>query len=449
MGNRSETVIDNLGREVLATEETIVDDKVLNDTNEVNRQNNKNITKDISENNDINVSENLEIMDYQLLPDVDFVKDVVDMQEWKQKQEENLPYKYWFAGLIGISSGKKIQLVREVSEKEIYEMSDFQLMQLCEYYDVDSDVILNSIYKGPAPEKIYEKAQRAKISLATFQDKVYPRKLRYINQMPYALYYKGHLPGDEVSVAIVGARKCSEYGRYLAKELGEKLAENNVSVISGLAYGIDCAAHAGALKGQGKTFGVLGCGVDICYPASAMNLYGNMIKSSGGVLSEYAPGTQPLSQFFPARNRIISGLADIVVVVEARLRSGSLITADCAIDQGKDVYAFPGRITDKNSQGTNRLIYQGAGILDDIDKFLEDVNLKHGSRECSRKEKNFLLEKEEAMLYSVLDFEPKYLDTIIEETGFSVTQVLALIDTLKRKKLVKEVYKNYFSKRGL
>ena len=364
----------------------------------------------------------------------------------KNPQETNLPYKYWFAGLIGLSSSKKIQLVSEAGEKEIYEMPELELMQLCEYCDVDAKVILSDRQQGAGPEQIYEKALREQIQLVTFWDKLFPRKLKNINQAPYALYYKGQLPGDEVAVAIVGARKCSEYGRYLANQLGEKLAENKVSVISGLAYGIDSASHAGALSRGGKTFGVLGCGVDICYPASSINLYGNMVKDSGGIISEYAPGTQPLPKFFPARNRIISGLSDIVVVVEARLRSGSLITADYAMEQGKDVYAFPGRITDKNSQGTNHLIYQGAGILDDIDKFLEDVNLKSDFRDGSRDEKNFLLEKEEAMLYSVLDFEPKYLDTIIEETGLTVAQVLALMDTLKRRKLAKEVYKNYFSK---
>lgn len=325
-------------------------------------------------------------------------------------------------------------------------MSELELFKLCEYYEVDADVILKSRQKGKRPEEIFAEAKEKQIQLVTICDKAYPRKLKNINQPPYALYYRGQLPKDEVTVAIVGSRKCSEYGRCMTERLAEELARCNVSVVSGLAYGIDCAGHAGALWGNGKTYGVLGCGVDICYPTAAKNIYDNILHSPGGILSEYPPGTNPLPVFFPARNRIISGLSDIVIVMEARLRSGSLITADFAMEQGRDVYALPGRISDKNSQGTNRLIYQGAGILDDIEQFLLDVNLTDGKKKSLQKEKKFILEKEETLLYSVLDFEPKYLDIIIEETGLPVTQVLVLLDMLKRKKLVKESYKNYFSR---
>lgn len=358
-------------------------------------------------------------------------------------------YRHWFAGLYKIPAAKKIALVKEADEKELYEMSEGELLQLCHFYDVDSFPILESRQKGKHPEELYRKAKEAQIRLVTFRDREFPRKLKNINQMPYALYYRGQLPADQVSVAIVGARKCSEYGRCVAEQLGELLARHRVPVISGLAYGIDSAGHVGALRAGGATYGVLGCGPDVCYPTAVRDIYGKILKSGGGILSEYPPGTQPLPAFFPNRNRIISGLSDILVVVEARLRSGSLITADFAMEQGRDVYAVPGRISDVNSQGTNRLLYQGASVLDDMEKFLEDANLKKDFRPDSEKEKNFSLEKEEAMLYSVLDFEPKYLDTIIEETGLSVAKVLALTDSLKRKKLVKEVYKNYFTKRGL
>ncbi|MBQ8662385.1 MAG: DNA-processing protein DprA [Eubacterium sp.] len=357
-----------------------------------------------------------------------------------------LSYKYWFAGLTGLSATQKIQLVSAATEKELYHMSELELFQLCEYYNADASVIVTARQTGSSPEEIRKKAQKERIFLTTYDDKTYPRKLRNINQSPYALYYKGQLPGDEVCVAIVGSRKCSEYGRCMTETLAEELAKNQVPVISGMAYGIDCAGHAGALRGKGKTYGVLGCGVDICYPPAARTIYENISQSTGGILSEYAPGTNPLPIFFPQRNRIISGLADIVVVMEARLRSGSLITADFAMEQGKDVYALPGRISDKNSQGTNRLIYQGAGILDDIEQFLVDTNLAGYKQIVSKKENKFVLEKEEALLYSGLNFEPKYLDTIIEETGLPVGHVLAILDGLKRKKLVKESYKNYFSR---
>lgn len=377
------------------------------------------------------------------------------MNEWIKKEvhktcagndTELLSYKYWFAGLIGLSATQKIQLVSAATEEELYHMSELELFQLCEYYDTDAAVIMTSREKGPLPEEIRKKAEAAGVYLATYDDKTYPRKLKNINQAPYALYYKGHLPADEISVAIVGSRQCSEYGRCMTEKLAEELARHQVSVISGMAYGIDSAGHAGALRGNGKTYGVLGCGADICYPPAARNIYENISQSAGGIISEYPPGTNPLPIFFPQRNRIISGLADIVVVMEARLRSGSLITADFAMEQGRDVYALPGRISDKNSQGTNRLIYQGAAILDDVEQFLIDTNLIGGKQIVSKKENKFVLEKEETLLYSGLNFEPKYLDTIIEETGLPVAQVLAILDTLKRKKLVKESYKNYFSR---
>lgn len=356
------------------------------------------------------------------------------------------PYKYWLAGLIGISASDKIRLAAEATEEELYHMSELELFQLCEFCGVDFDVILQARTDGPAPEDICKEAKAANIHLTTYYDNDYPRKLKYINQAPYALYYKGQLPLDVVSVAIVGSRKCSEYGRCMTEKLAGELAKHGVPVISGMAYGIDSAGHAGALQNHGKTYGVLGCGVDICYPPAAKNIYEKIYQSQGGILSEYPPGTNPLPIFFPQRNRIISGLADIVVVMEAKLRSGSLITADFAMDQGKDVYALPGRISDKNSQGTNHLIYQGAGILDDIERFLIDTNLIASNNVDSKKENKFVLEKEETLLYSVFDFDPKHLDTIIEETGLPVAQVLAILDSLKRKHLVRESYKNYFSR---
>ena len=354
-------------------------------------------------------------------------------------------YQYWMAGLIGLSAADKIKLVTEKSPRELYEMSDGELFSLCEFCGVDASLIQTARQSSITPETIMKNVEKQGIRLVTVLDKDYPRKLRNINQSPFALYYKGQLPQDEVAVAIVGSRKCSEYGRTIADQLGQSLAACGVGVISGMAYGIDCASHAGALKGQGKTYAVLGCGVDLCYPPEARNIYEN-IMHAGGVLSEYPPGTNPLPVFFPARNRIISGLSDIVIVIEAQLKSGSLITADFAMEQGRDVYALPGRITDSNSQGTNRLIYQGAGILDDVKQFLLDMNLTKGKSRGDRKENKLALEKEEALLYSVLDFEPKYLDTIIEETGLSVSQVLTLVDSLKRKKYIRESYKNYFLK---
>ena len=201
----------------------------------------------------------------------------------------------------------------------------------------------------------------------------FPERLRVIPGAPEKLYYIGKLPDEGPAAAVVGARSCSAYGRAKARELGRFLAQHGVTVISGLAEGIDGYAHEGALLGNGKTFAVMGCGPDVCYPGSHAGLYEAILEKGGGILSEYPEGTYPAAWRFPARNRIISGLADVVVVVEARRRSGSLITADFALEQGKTVLAFPGRFGDCLSEGTNELIAQGAAIVSSFDAVLEEV----------------------------------------------------------------------------
>ena len=175
----------------------------------------------------------------------------------------------------------------------------------------------------------------------------YPERLMPFADMPSRLFVRGALPADEQkTAAIVGARICTAYGKSQAAFFAQVLAANGVAVISGLACGIDAAAHEGALRGKGKTFAVLGCGVDICYPKQNYPLMRRMLENGGGVLSEFPPGAEPLPWHFPIRNRVISALADVVLVIEAKEKSGSLITADYALEQGKTVFALPGRTTD-------------------------------------------------------------------------------------------------------
>lgn len=183
------------------------------------------------------------------------------------------------------------------------------------------------------------------------EDEGYPEKLLFHKGMPKGLYVLGRLPdGKRPCVAIVGARRSSPYGNETARYFGAELAAAGVQIISGMAWGIDGQAHAGALEAGGDSFAILGSGVDVCYPAGHRRLYEQM-KRTGGILSEQPPGMPPCSGHFPARNRIISALSDLVLVVEAREKSGSLITADFALEQGKDIYAVPGRLTDELSQG--------------------------------------------------------------------------------------------------
>ena len=214
----------------------------------------------------------------------------------------------------------------------------------------------------------------------------FPGRLREVSPAVKQLYWIGKLPPEGPACAIVGARSCSAYGRGQAMALAKYLASRGVIIISGLAAGIDGYAHEGALAAHGETYAVMGCGPDRCYPRSNIGLY-EAIRKTGGILSEYAPGTPPLSVQFPARNRIISGLCDAVVVVEARKRSGSLITADFALEQGKSVFALPGRIGDPVSEGTNALIAQGAGIVSSYENVLDEIESIYGCQSAAdRKE---------------------------------------------------------------
>ena len=225
----------------------------------------------------------------------------------------------------------------------------------------------------------YDEFMRSGMKVVFAWEEDYPARLRYIPDPPLALFYIGRLPEDnKLSVAVIGARQCSEYGEMLADELGEALGKNDVNVISGMAVGIDGISQSAAVAAGGSSFGVLGCGADICYPDSNYGLY-EKLKTSGGVLSAYPPGTPAISRYFPPRNRIVSGLSDAVVVLEARNRSGTLITVDMALEQGRDIYAAPGNLTDDLSSGTNGLIGHGARIYLSPEIFMADLFEEHAS----------------------------------------------------------------------
>lgn len=224
------------------------------------------------------------------------------------------------------------------------------------------------------PHRLYEKMTSQGIRAVPYRDDDYPERLKNIPEPPHMLYVKGDIPdGATPSVSIVGARLCSDYGRYTARRFAHTLAEAGVQIISGMALGIDGISHKAAMEAGGRTFAVLGSGVDVCYPPQNRDIYEQM-QTQGGVLSEYPPGTAPCAGLFPRRNRIISGLADILLVIEARKKSGTLITVDAALEQGKEVYALPGRVTDALSGGCNGLIAQGAGIATSPEQLLEELS---------------------------------------------------------------------------
>ena len=225
----------------------------------------------------------------------------------------------------------------------------------------------------------YEALRKKGIDLYPASDPRYPRRLSHIPDRPEAVYVKGRLPEEGMpAAAVIGARVCSAYGAYLAERFAAAFAEAGVCVISGMARGIDGIGQRAALQRGGLTCAVLGCGPDICYPPENRQVYEAVIRQ-GAVISEYPPGTPPRAGLFPQRNRIISGLSDLILVIEAREKSGTLITVDMALEQGKEVRAVPGRITDELSRGCNRLIWQGAAPALSPEQLLEELFPLSGS----------------------------------------------------------------------
>ena len=275
----------------------------------------------------------------------------------------------------------------------------------------------------------------------------YPEKLRCFDDMPERLYVKGKLPDSErPSAAIVGARMCSPYGRIQAFHYAKMLSEAGVQIISGLAWGIDSEGHKGALEGGTPTFAVLGGGADICYPRQNRALYQRIIREQGGVCSEYPPGTQVRKYFFPARNRIISALSDLVLVVEAREKSGSLITADMALEQGRDVYALPGPVNESLSQGCHRLIYDGAGIAFSPEILLRELGLKCKNKIKSTQKNEIGLASDLNLVYSCLDLRPKSRDFLSQETGLPTEKTASALTELEVMGLVREIGRHYYVK---
>lgn len=256
----------------------------------------------------------------------------------------------------------------------------------------------------------YGRMRERGIFLVTEEEPQFPGRLSRIPDRPYAIYYAGKLPQEEKkAVAVIGARDCTGYGRYMAEQFGAAFARAHVQVISGMARGIDGIGQSAALREGGYSLGVLGCGVDICYPRENRALY-EALLAEGGVCSEYPPETEPRAVLFPPRNRIISGLCDAVLVVEARERSGTLITVDMALEQGREVYALPGRATDPLSGGCNRLIRQGAGLVSSPEELLGELLEGYPGNAVGQKKETqgrlFFLEGIAGELLSVLDFNP-------------------------------------------
>ncbi len=280
-------------------------------------------------------------------------------------------YLYWLDRIEGLGATAKINLLEAFGgAREVYLSQEKYLKLILNEKKLE---LLLRAQKHLEIEKTYEEAEREGIQLICYKEKAFPEKLKNIPDAPFAIYYKGRLPDETLpAVAVIGARECSQYGEYVAGELGRMLGEQGIQVISGMAKGIDGLSQSAALEAGGVSFGVLGCGVDICYPKSNYKLYEKLIQT-GGIISTYPPGTQPQAKLFPPRNRIVSGLADVLVVIEARQKSGTYITVEMALEQGREIYAVPGRVTDRLSDGCNKMLKDGAHVFLSPQDFLMDI----------------------------------------------------------------------------
>lgn len=287
------------------------------------------------------------------------------------------------------------------------------------------------------------------IRMIPITDAAYPDRLRRIPDPPACLFVKGKLPPPEApSAAVVGARGCTAYGQLQAEQIAGELAAAGCWIISGLAYGIDAAAHRGAVRAGGRTCAVLGCGVDLCYPEENYPLYEEILQRGGGILSEFPPKTPPLKQNFPIRNRVISGLADAVLVMEARKRSGSLITVEKALEQGKEIFALPGRADDPLSRGCLELIRDGAHILTEASDVLTALSLSPTQSLNYCEEVKFPLAEEEKLVYSAIANSPKHRDEILRELKIPESRVHAALLNLELSGAVRQTAKNYFVRTG-
>lgn len=290
---------------------------------------------------------------------------------------------------------------------------------------------------------------RSGVKLVTFNDKSYPSNLKHLHDAPLVLYIKGEIKDDDkYAVAVVGSRIPTNYGLQITEKISHEIAKYGLTVVSGMARGIDTASHRGALKAGGRTIAVLGSGLDIPYPPENRRLMSSII-SSGAVITEFPLGTKPNKENFPRRNRIISALSFGVLVIEATVDSGSLITVRYALEQGKEVFAVPGNITSRTSRGTNDLIKKGAKLVENAEEVIDE--LRPQLRGVIREDK-LISEKplpamtdDEKTLYSCLNSEPKHIDTIVREINMPTGNVLSLLLNLELKEIIRQTDgKNFY-----
>lgn len=356
----------------------------------------------------------------------------------------------WFYDLKSVGEITRINLlsacktVEDIFYGRLENISDY--LNKSQYKEIEGTRCLSKL------EELYGKVIERGIKILRKNDEEYPDKLKNIYDPPGILYIKGDLKKSvndtDCNIAMVGSRKADTYGREVSYHFARTLAEEGITIISGLALGIDGYSHRGALAANGYSVGVLGCGINITYPASHAELFCEM-ERNGAIVSEYGLDMEPFKSNFPRRNRIISALSDGVLVVEAGENSGSLITADFALEQGKQIYAIPGRLYDRNNIGTNNLIKQGAIMVTEPRDILLDLRGstavdKPVTGDCRMADVKNALAPLEKMVYSCLSLNPVYIDELVNKLNIGVKDLISTLYSMQEKGVIKEVVKGYY-----
>lgn len=358
---------------------------------------------------------------------------------------DKFKYWVWLGSIPGVGAVKSKKLLEYFKEPyNIFTAKEKDLAAQAFLTRTDIANLVNKEFKENINKHI-ENINANDIKIITIDDENYPEYLKNIYDPPLILYMKGNMVKEEKYLAVVGSRKATSYGLNMAEVVSLELSRCGITVVSGMARGIDTFAHKGVLSAKGRTVAVLGCGLDIVYPYENKKLMESIIEN-GACLSEFLPGTKPLAGNFPARNRIISGISMGVIVIEASERSGSLITANFALEQGREVFALPGNVNSLNSTGTNKLIKEGAKMVTSIEDILEEIGAyfsdnKKDSFTKKLKDDKLLkgLDEDEVKIAECLKLEPAHIDVIAVKTGLNIKIVNSLVVMLELKGIIEQI----------
>ncbi len=349
-------------------------------------------------------------------------------------------YIMWLNSLMSISMEHKNSLLEYFGScRELWDTSRDEITAANILTNEETEILIRSRYKYNMDKEL-EKLFHSEAEFYIRGEAGFPLPFTMMDDMPLGVYIIGEYPKDAAPfVSIVGSRRITDYGATVCHAMAKELAENGVIIVSGMAMGTDAMAHKGCIEGGGKTIAVLGCGADVCYPVSNTNLY-NEIKCNGCIISEFSLGEKPAAANFPYRNRLIAALSSVTVVVEAAEISGSLITANKALDYGRSVMAVPGNITSKYSSGCNKLIAGGCRMYTCVQDILDEIGVKLDKKSLKNLEKDISpLAPNEKIVYDCIDYEPITADELISKAGVEARELSVILTLLELKGCVRRL----------